>query len=131
MIFFVEFSLALVISLLITALFAIVLRRSGGWPFLLLFFLILLGTWAGGIWITPSGPILWTVYWVPYLIAGLVFALLLTLVILPQNYRISIRKTKRLVDMNEDNEVEMVLGAFFWILILVLIVSIFTHYLMI
>jgi len=123
---FIEFLFALVISLLITAIFAVVLRRKGAWPFLLLLFIILLGTWAGGIWLTPSGPTLWNVSWVPFLIAGLIFALLLTLIILPQNYRIKIMKPKRIA---ETNQIELVLGAFFWVLILILILSIFIRYL--
>jgi hypothetical protein len=128
---FIEFLFALVISLLITAIFAIILRRRGAWPFLLLFFIILLGTWAGGIWITPSGPTLLNVYWLPFLIAGLVFALLLTLVILPQKYRIKIMQPRRLVEMKEENQIELVLGSIFWVLILILIVSIFIRYIII
>lgn len=126
--FFIEFLFALVISFLITALFAVILRRRGAWPFLLLFFIILLGTWAGGIWIIPSGPTLWNISWLPFLIAGLVFALLLTLIMLPKNYRITVMKPRRLVEMKEDNQIELILGSFFWLLVLILIVSIFIRY---
>jgi hypothetical protein len=73
---FFSFAIALVLSLV----FAAVIRRRGPrvgffWFFLLIF----LATWAIGVWVQPFGPSLWGGYWLPFLIAGFIVALLATL----------------------------------------------------
>jgi len=68
---------ALGIGLALTAIFAGLFRRSGPWASNLVFFaIIFLAAWAGGVWIAPIGPTLFGVYWIPYLIFGLMAALL-------------------------------------------------------
>jgi hypothetical protein len=54
---FKEFLAALTVALLVCALFALAIRssvrRTGfGWFFLI----VLLATWAGGVWLRPFGP---------------------------------------------------------------------------
>jgi hypothetical protein len=65
-------------SAAIGTVFAIALRGRGPWPGLLWFFIVLIvGTWALGIWVRPIGPPWWSVQWVPYAIAAAMIALLL------------------------------------------------------
>lgn len=47
---------------------------------LVLFFILFLAAWAGGLWITPFGPRVFGVFWIPFLVAGLFFGLLWTAV---------------------------------------------------
>lgn len=47
--------------------------RWGAWPVFLLFFFALL---SGGLWVTPVGPPLLGVYWVPFLFVAIFIALL-------------------------------------------------------
>jgi peptidoglycan/LPS O-acetylase OafA/YrhL len=81
---FFEFFFAILIALLLTAVFAAGFRRQGWGTALVFFFLILfLATWAGGMWVVPFGPIAWGVPWVAYLFVGIVIALLITALIPP------------------------------------------------
>jgi hypothetical protein len=58
--------------------------RSGPWASIPVFFaLIFLAAWAGGVWIAPMGPVLFGVYWVPFVVFGLIFALLLAAAMVP------------------------------------------------
>jgi hypothetical protein len=70
-----------VVSVAIGAMFSIGLRGRNEWAgtfwlFVILFF----GTWALGSWLRPIGPLAWDVYWVPYVVAAAVIALLLAAV---------------------------------------------------
>lgn len=83
--FAVDFMVALVIALLLSALFVAALgwRRPGtagddqAGGALLFFFVLLLATWAGGVWLTPFGPPVFGVIWLPFLVVGLLVALTL------------------------------------------------------
>lgn len=77
--------LALGIGLVFTVIFAGLLGRSGPWASVPVFFaIIFLAAWAGGVWITPIGPALFGVYWLPFVVFGLIFALLLAAAVRPQ-----------------------------------------------
>ncbi|MFW6180534.1 MAG: hypothetical protein ACOC8N_02210 [Spirochaetota bacterium] len=80
-----EVLFALGIGLMLTAVFAGLLGRSGPWASIPVFFaIIFLASWAGGVWIAPVGPALFGVYWVPFLIFGLIIALLLAAAVKPR-----------------------------------------------
>lgn len=82
--FLSEFLLALFISLVMTLVFAVGFRRRNWKASAAFYFLVLfLATWAGGLWAAPAGPTWQGVFWIPFLIAGLVFALLLAVLIPP------------------------------------------------
>ena len=122
--FFAEFLFAMIFAFVITLLFTFVFRRSEGWPILLFFVIVLLGAWAGGVWLEPLGPTINNIYWLPFLVAALFAALFLTLVPPPEPRRIVIRPSKT----SEERGVEAVLDIFFWILILLLLAAIFFAY---
>ncbi|MFP4660812.1 MAG: hypothetical protein ACLFPF_01340 [Halanaerobiales bacterium] len=119
--FFLELLFAIVIALLLTWIFGIGLRRDNR-DFLLFFIIMILIIWAGGIWITPVGPLLWGVPWLSFLLVGLLFMLLFVAVIPENRYR------KRRTEAAE-RETVFIVDVFFWILIIGIGIAILTYYL--
>jgi hypothetical protein len=106
-------------------------EEPAAWPaavflFLLLFFLI----WAGGAWIGPFGPLVWASAWLPFLVVGLVIGLVLLAVAEPpdRRRRPAAREARDPVDEERMARGVMVYGAFFWILMLLLLVAIIAAY---
>lgn len=126
MTFLYEFLFALVIGLVLTTIFSVLINKTRKWQTILLFFVILfLATWAGGIWIRPFGPALLGVYWLPFMVIGLIFALLLTM-LLPNKPP---RTTKEASKKAETAIIaDKLFKLFLWILFIVLVVSIIVAY---
>jgi hypothetical protein len=121
---FLDLIYVLVITLVLTAIFAVGFRRQRTWPVVLVFFVILfLATWAVGVWITPAAA-LPGASWVPYLIVGLLFALLLTALI-PLSRTLRSDQTK---EAEEKAIAIVVFDLFFWILVIGLIAAIIVRY---
>ncbi len=125
---FAEFAFALVIALFFTLAFTVLGRRAKSWKrILIVFFVILLGAWAGGVWITPVGPTLLGVYWLTFFIVGLVFALLLEAVTaFSESARMREKEDAR--EAKEEREIEEVVGIFFLILFLAFVAVIIFGY---
>jgi hypothetical protein len=102
-----------------------IVRRSTPFPVFIFFLIVLLGTWIGGIWMTPLGPTVRGVFWMPFFFAGLIFGLLL-LAIIPQGPPRVVFKRK--VQIDEEDTAEEVLSVFFWVLIFAMIVGIIARY---
>lgn len=123
--------LALLIASIFASLLVGLLGRRGPGPFSgLLFFLLLLflAVWAGGIWITPVGPVAWGVSWVTFLVLGLVFSMLLAAAIPPIKPR-SLKRHKPSPEETVAAEAaEIAVDFFFWILIFVLLATIVSRY---
>ena len=86
--FFHDLLFVLFLTLILTLIFAVGFRRHSWGGGLILFFLILfLATWAGGMWITPFGPVWQGIVWLPFIFVGLLLALLLTSTIRPDRVR--------------------------------------------
>jgi hypothetical protein len=141
-----DFTFSLVIALLLSLFFAAIIRRRGPRAgFFWFFVLILLATWAGGIWARPLGPSLWGVNWLSFLIVGLIVALLVTLNALraspgkpyrkvERNAQLSRAQTRDLLEeANREGDTRQLtyvtLSIFFWLLLLMLIVAILSRYL--
>jgi len=76
--FFVDLLFALLIGLLLSVLFTLIFDARGPWDIFWVFLLlVVLGSWVGGLWLVPFGPVLFDVAWIPFLLAGLFFALIL------------------------------------------------------
>ena len=81
--FFVEFLFVVAFALAIAFLFVMVVgrappSRSGTvLPFVWLFVILLFTMWAGGAWIGPAGPLIFGVAWLPFLVVGLIVALII------------------------------------------------------
>jgi hypothetical protein len=121
---FLDLVYVLVITLVLTAVFAVGFRRQRKWPVVLVFFVILfLATWAAGVWVTPAAA-LHGKSWVSYLIVGLLFALLLTALI-PLSRTIKDDQAK---EAEEKAIAIVVFDLFFWILVIGLIAAIIVRY---
>lgn len=113
----------LMLAFLIAAFFVIVgvfaFDRRGpwgsGWSFFALLFLM---TWAFGLWLVPFGPTAWGVAFIPFLMAGLFFAVLFAA--LPPVPGAGYKA--------ETGETTGAFTAAMWILILFLLVAVGTHY---
>lgn len=69
---------AIVIAVLISAIFYYGFSARGPWGSFWTFFLVLLLiVWAASLWTRPVGPVYWGVAWIPLFFIGLIFALLL------------------------------------------------------
>lgn len=132
------FLIDLLFAFLIALIFAAILstsyrgrgvQRAGAWPIFLVFFiLLLLATWAGGVWIVPFGPPLWGAYWLPFVVTGIIVWLIIAAFAWEPPRR-SPRTDRVAADQAaEDEGVAVALTVFFWIVIIVLLVSVFSHY---
>jgi hypothetical protein len=129
----------LFVSLAIGAMFAIGLRGRNEWAGTFWFFVILfLGTWALGSWLRPIGPPAWDVYWVPYVLAAAVIALLVAAVTPPRSAGESseISRTGELPPTpREQRETQRnaaaavaTLSVFFWLLVSVSVLAIVLNF---
>jgi len=131
MIFFIHFVLAFFTALILTMIFVGGLRRGGPWASFLAFFIVtFLASWAGGLWMQPLGAALWGVYWLPFLLVGLIFALVIAAVSTPSKPE---RSTVKLVQEPEIEETRAksaltAFGLFFYIVVIALAVAIMVRY---
>ncbi len=72
-----EIGAALITALILMGIFSRMGHRERRQGSLSIFLLILLGAWAGGIWLTPLGPPMGRIYWLPFLLGGALIALIL------------------------------------------------------
>ncbi len=93
---------------------------------LFLFFILFLGTWAGGLWITPFGSAWLGVYWMPFVVTGLVVALLLAAT--DQSSRRSYERKETDPDHVGHAALATAFGLLFWILIMALAIAIVAGY---
>lgn len=134
MLWLTELMFALAVALLLTLFLAPILswrrgKRTGLPDALFLFILVFLFAWVAGVWVQPIGPVLYDVYWTPFVAAGLLYILLL-LALLPPAYHHR-RRDVNLETPEAAREPEAkaaVFGIFFWVLALALILAIVAGY---
>jgi len=129
--FWIDLLFALAIVLLIATAFSLVGRQSGMGRDLLLFVLLLfLGTWALGRWFRPVGPAAWGVFWVPYLIAGLLVALLLIAALAVPGPRRRVPRTAQEAreELQTEAAVTATFGISFWLFLIVALTAIAASY---
>ncbi|MFW5733797.1 MAG: hypothetical protein ACOCWR_01940 [Oceanidesulfovibrio sp.] len=132
--FFIHFLIALIMALavmLVTRGF----RRRGPWPAMWpLVVIILLTSWAGGMWITPVGPTLWGAPLLPFAAAAILIALFFAA--LPKRPQEKIREEETQVELvtseeqHEREHQDYVLGWVFWFLAVLLMLAIIIRYLL-
>ncbi len=93
---------------------------------LFLFFILFLGTWAGGLWIAPFGSAWLGVYWMPFVVAGLFVALLMA--VTDQSSRRRYERDETDPDHVEHAALVTAFGMLFWILVMALALAIFAGY---
>jgi hypothetical protein len=126
---FIDFVFAVTIALLLVLLFSLAFQYRGPWNNALLFFaVVLMATWAGGVWLSPIGPAVGGFYWLPFLVAGLVVSLLLAATAIPSKPE----STVELVDPTERRArrwaAGTALGIAFWVLMMLLLAAVFARY---
>jgi hypothetical protein len=97
--------------------------ETARWPaaafvFFVLFFVI----WAAGVWLTPAGPLVWGVAWIPLVIVGVIVALLVLAAAGPGRHPHTAAE-----EQAQEAEVAAAIssfGAFFWLLLFVLLIAI-------
>ena len=143
-----EMLVAFFVALVLAVLLSISMGWRGPsqkryWPAMLFFFLILFFTsWAGGLWITPMGPQVLGVQWVPYIVIGFFVALLIfALMPPPTRQLIDAEKAAELNRKNWDIEeyeqkhkspasgYTLAIGFFYFVFLLLIGVAILAHYL--
>jgi Ca2+/Na+ antiporter len=129
-----ELLVALLVSLVLSAVFALATWKRGKrkglvWLFLLIFF----ATWAGGLWMRPFGPTFWGIHWLSFLLVGLVVALILAASQARPKPRGRNETIEVLEKMRQKREAEQVawitLTIFFWVLLFSLLSAIVFRYL--
>jgi len=92
---------------------------KSGWA---LFAVLFLAIWAGGIWVAPFGPGIWNIYWLPFLLMAVLFAVLIAAIAPPHVHTLA-------EEHEREREIELGLGLFFWVLIGGLVLAIVLRYL--
>lgn len=112
---------ALFYAIVITSIFTLIFRNTGPWKgswiFFFLIFLIALGA---GEWTLPIGPAVWGYYWIPGLIAAIILALLLAAAT-PVSVSGKDITDRDKIEKDQITEETMIIGMFFWILIIILL----------
>jgi peptidoglycan/LPS O-acetylase OafA/YrhL len=122
---FAELVFSLSVALFFTIIFTVVVRRIRSKQRVLVFFtIVFLAAWAGGIWITPAGPAFLGIYWLSFLVIGLLFALLFEMIA-------GLSRPRQLPEKDVKQEAEQVqteLSVSFFILFIAFIVLIVLGY---
>ena len=122
-----ELLFAICMAVLFTLVFALGFNRPGPWAAWWAFFLvILLAAWAGGLWISPAGPVFIGMYWLPVILVAFIFALLLAAVT-PRGSRSSVETISEV--RQQEAKAERAFDVFFWVLIISLAAVILLGYL--
>lgn len=115
-------------SALAVLLFTTLFRTKGPWNNLvLLFIVIFLTTWAGGIWLYPFGPYLWGITWLPFLLAAF-FITLLLISVTPSPEGSTVELVDRKKKEAEKKIINKSVSVFFTVVIIALVVAIIGRY---
>lgn len=133
--FALELFFALIVALVLSVLFALANRRGFQRPGFLWFFLIIfLATWTGGIWSRPYGPTLYGIHWLPFVLAGLLFGLFLSISSPGQPPKDRHETIDMLEKIEQEKKLDkftyVTLSVFFWILLCALLTAIIIRYLL-
>jgi hypothetical protein len=124
--FFTHLLLALVIGLLFAAIFPMGMRGyRGGYAFLIFFLLLFFATWAGGVWLTPIG---YAYPWFVFLLIGLFLALFIAALLPPAPPPRKKQKEPGTEPTASEAATIVTVNAFFWILLIGLMIAIILGY---
>ena len=118
--------IALLLATILTLVFAFAFRTRGPWNSPWAFFIVLLlAIVAAGVWLIPAGPRWNDVAWVPLVITGVLFALILAAATYSKPRRDELN-TNEVRDVKEEIPKSTVattaaFGMFFWLLLISLI----------
>jgi hypothetical protein len=127
--FAVHLFFALLVAMVFTAILLAIGRggyeRAGWATAIILFSVLFLTSWAGGVWLHPVGPTIWGAAWMPFLAVGFVIALLVA-AISPGHRPRTRLQAEEMADAKE--VVNTSVTAFLWIFAVCLIAAITLHY---
>ncbi len=141
--FVLELLIAVAVALLLAAVLVFPLRRRGPGPLegLLFFFLIIfLAAWAGGLWLTPIGPVAYGVPWVGFVVVGVILALILAAAAtprrrLPKPGKPAVPRTEAEAEVEATppevkagEAVAVTLGVLFYLALFAMLLTIILHY---
>jgi hypothetical protein len=119
---------ALGIAFFLTVVFVALARCVRSWRRILVFFaIVFLGSWAGGVWLTPVGSRSMGEYWLGFFVIGLIFALIQGL----RTWRRARGSSCERADQSEpvvERELEEVFNVFEILLLLLFIAAIVIGY---
>ena len=119
---------ALGIAFFLTILFAVLGRRARSYAGILVFFtVIFLAAWAGGVWIGPAAHRLLGVYWLAFVVAGLVFALIQEAMAAPSR-RAAPKEGLEAIEAKEGRELARIFNIFLLVLLVLFIAAIVIGY---
>ena len=129
----VELFVALLIALLVSALFGFALRRRIPRKGFFWFFLILfLATWAGGMWIGPFGPSFRGIFWLPFVLVAVLVGFFLAAIAPRRPPSSRIETLEMLEEIEKKRRLEKLtyisFGVFFWVALFALITVIIVRY---
>ena len=129
--FFIHFIFAVIVALILSLILVRGVRKGGAWPgFLLAALFIFLAAWAGGVWISPFGPAVWDQALLPFIVAGLIAALIIAAVPIAGRQETSVQFSEEKRENVEGTPSPMAaIGIFFWILLVILALAILLGYL--
>lgn len=124
--FFADFLIALIIAIFFTIVLAVSGQKHRSWvKILAIFLIILLTSWAGGVWITPVGPTFSGIYWISYFIIALILALIMEVV---STLHAAPSKIDKKENQKKEESLEILLSISFFILLIVIIIIIIAGY---
>lgn len=128
-----DFFASVLFAVMASTLSVYLLRRSGyKIAYFWLFLLVLLATWAGGVWISPVGPDVGGLFLLPFIIAGLLVILFL-LAFTKQSGPYGRKETIELLEkVQREKDIRQIttisLNLFFYFILILLLVAIIVHY---
>jgi len=133
MIIATEVVFALIVSLAISFIISVALRREGPRTgFFLLFVTVFLITLAGGLWLSPAGPYTRGLFWLPFIVVGGLGSYILYLRAPrkpPHNREETIETLDRIAKSKQLEKLTyLTFDVFFWIFLVFLMAAILFHY---
>jgi hypothetical protein len=123
--FLIALGVAAVLSFILVQMFG----RERAWAgFLVFMVVIMLMSWAGGVWMQPIGPAAGGIYWLPFVLTGVLVALLIGAFHYAKEVRSAPIPSAKKEEKVYTAKITAELGFFFWILLVVLIVVIGVAY---
>ena len=124
---------ALIVALLVSVLFGYALRRRIPRKGFFWFFLILLlATWAGGMWIGPFGPSFRGIFWLPFVLVAVVVGAFVAAIAPRRAPTGRIETLEMLEEIEQKRKLEKLtyisFGVFFWVALFALITVIIVRY---
>ena len=121
------FILVLIVSILVSVIFAMGFKSKGPWDNIIPFFIILfLGVWVASVWIKPVGPSVMGVYWAPILFATLIMTIFLAAA--TPRRRGSNKQPSSSESREKIRKSKKMINVFFWVLVVLLGILIFIGY---